>query len=52
MLLRNCSLEDLAGRKIDEAEPQMPGTLAESTQDVRPVLRVVRLGVRVGIDVA
>jgi hypothetical protein len=28
----------------------MPGALAESTQDVRPVLRVVRLGARVGID--
>src|SRR5579864_218117 len=49
-LLRNCSLEDLAGRKIDEAESQMPDALAESMQDVRPVLCVVRLGARVGID--
>src|ERR1700730_1349040 len=51
-LLRTCSLGDLAGRKVDEAESQIPGALAESTEDVRPVLRVVRVGARVGIDEA
>ena len=47
-LLRNCSLDDLAGRAIDEVEAEMCGALTEAAEDVRPVLRVVRVGAGIG----
>lgn len=48
-LLRNCPLGDLACREIDEPEPQGGRPVTEATQDVGPMLRVVRLA-RVDID--
>ena len=48
-LLRNCSVDELAGRQIDETIAQMFGALAEASDDLCAMLRVVGGGARVGV---
>src|ERR1700692_2653558 len=43
-LLRNCTLEHLAGFVIDECEAEIGGALAQAANDARAVLGVVRGG--------
>ena len=49
-LLRNCSLDDLTGRKVDKPETEIGRALSQSAKDVDPVLCVVRVGAGIGID--
>jgi hypothetical protein len=51
-LLRNCPLDDLAGRAIDEYEAEILGALTQSAEDVSPMFGVLRLGTGIVIDQA
>ena len=43
-LLRNCSLDDLAGREVDQAESEMLRALAETADDAGAALRIAGIG--------
>ena len=49
-LLRHCSVDDLAGREIDEPTAEMLRALAEATHTAGTVLRVVGIGTGVNVD--
>lgn len=49
-LLRNCPIGHFTCLEIDERKAQILGTLTETAEDVRPMLRVVGFGARIAID--
>ena len=46
-LLRNCGLEQLSGLQLDEREAHLQGATAQTAQELRVVLGIVRLGARI-----
>jgi len=48
-LLRNCPVDDLAGRKVDKAKSQVLRALTQATEDVGAVLAVVGVSTWVGV---
>lgn len=49
-LVRNCPIGHFTCLEIDERKTQIPGTLTQTTEDVRPMLRVGGFGTRIAID--
>jgi hypothetical protein len=49
-LLRNCTLEQLAGFAIDECEAEIGGALTQTANDALAVVGVVRDGSRITVD--
>ena len=49
-LLRNCFLDDLTGRKVDQAEAEMFGAVSKATHEAGAVLRIIRCGAWVDVD--
>ncbi len=50
LLLRNCSLGELAGLEIDERKPQMLSTLTEATESAPAILGLVGIGTRILVN--
>lgn len=50
LLLRNYSLEYLAGLTADKLEAERGGALPQPTQDACPLLSIVSVGTRIAID--
>jgi len=49
-LLRNCTLDQLAGSTIDEGEADLGRALTQAANDALAVLRVVRGGSQIAVD--